>query len=214
MSIEKINNDVVAIKTHMMDNNTYIMLDNDKAIIVDPSFAGQELIQFFKQNKAIKPIAIILTHAHFDHCNDTAMFLQEFNVPVYIHKLDKITYEKYDYSNLVGLTLKRFDNNVKYFDGGELKIDSFNLSIILTPGHTTGSITIVWKDYAFVGDTLFYNSYGRIDFANSSPKDMKESIKTLFKVLKEEMYILTGHSEWAKLKEIKKVNFMAKELIE
>jgi len=212
MPITKINKDVVAIKTYAMDNNTYILIKDKKAIIIDPSFAGDELLSYFNENKDIEPKAIILTHAHFDHCIDTAKFLKKYDVPVYIHKLDQITYEKYNCADWVDLELPKFDKNIKYFDAKELNIDAFNLTILLTPGHTSGCISIIYKDYVFVGDTLFYNSYGRTDLKNSSESDIIISIKTLYKVLKDDMYVFTGHGKWATFKEVKEANYMANAL--
>ena len=42
------------------------------------------------------------------------------------------------------------------------------------------------------GDTLFFRSCGRTDFATSSPKAMKESLKRLME-LPDETYVYPGH---------------------
>ncbi len=51
--------------------------------------------------------------------------------------------------------------------------------IIQTPGHTKDSITILYKDILFSGDTLFYNGIGRTDFPESQPEKMQESLNKL-----------------------------------
>lgn len=212
MSVNKIANDLICIKSWQMDNNSYLLIKDKKVVIIDPSFSGQEIKQSIPSDCQV--VGILLTHAHFDHCYDAKMLVDTYNCPVYIHKNDKITYEKYHYANLVDMNLAPFDKNIEYFSGRNLKIGNFNFKIMLTPGHTTGSITIFYENYVFVGDTLFFNSYGRTDLINSSEIDMKKSICNLWKVLKDENLILTGHSKYSDFKTIKQVNKMVQMLIE
>ena len=54
--------------------------------------------------------------------------------------------------------------------------------IIETPGHTGGSICLLYKDVLFTGDTLFDCGCGRVDLPSSEPSLMKESLEKLEKI--------------------------------
>ena len=57
------------IKTFIDDifyTNTYVVIDRDKCIIIDPGFAYKKLIKYIKK-LMLKPLAIIATHGHIDH---------------------------------------------------------------------------------------------------------------------------------------------------
>ncbi|MCQ2956689.1 MAG: MBL fold metallo-hydrolase [Mycoplasmoidaceae bacterium] len=58
-----------------MDNNTYIIFNGKEAIVIDPSFSGNEVIAAIPQDT--KVVAVLLTHAHFDHCFDTAAIIDK-----------------------------------------------------------------------------------------------------------------------------------------
>ncbi|MCQ3915258.1 MAG: MBL fold metallo-hydrolase [Mycoplasmoidaceae bacterium] len=58
-----------------MDNNSYIIFNKNEAIVIDPSFSGKEIIDSIP--KGTKLVAILLTHAHFDHCYDVATILSK-----------------------------------------------------------------------------------------------------------------------------------------
>ncbi|MCQ3907677.1 MAG: MBL fold metallo-hydrolase [Mycoplasmoidaceae bacterium] len=64
---------LIVINSYYMDNNTYIILNGKEAVIIDPSFGGDDAIKAIPNDT--KVVAILLTHAHFDHCYDTAKIL-------------------------------------------------------------------------------------------------------------------------------------------
>lgn len=211
MSKSNLQPNLVVVSSRYMDNNSYLIFNQKEVIVIDPSFSGDEIISSIP--KDCKVVAILLTHAHFDHCYDVAKILKKWDCPVYIHEGDKLTYQSYRYDDLTDMHVQDFSKNIKYFSQKELKINSFKINVIHTPGHSSGSVTYMYDDYAFVGDTLFYNSYGRTDLGNSNPIEMVKSINRLWKELKDDVLVLPGHNKWASFKEIKQNNWMAKELI-
>ena len=193
MSLTKISSDLIVISSPYMDNNSYIIINNNQALVIDPSFSGTEILDNIPNDT--KVVGILLTHAHFDHCFDTKMIVDKYHCPVYLHEADKDTYFKYRYDDLADMKVKDFAKSIKYFNGNTLKINGFNLSVLLTPGHTAGSCVYIYKDYVFVGDTLFFNSYGRTDLGNSNPLDMIKSLNRLWKELNDNHLILPGHNK-------------------
>lgn len=211
MSKTVIDNNLIAITSRYMDNNSYIIFNEKEAIVIDPSFSGQEIIDSIPKGYTL--VGILLTHAHFDHCFDTATLLSKWNCPVYIHEGDKETYNRYRYDDLADMRVVDFSKNIKYFNTKILNVGSFKFEVLHTPGHSAGSVTYKYNNYYFVGDTLFYNSYGRTDLGNSSPVALVKSLNLLWKQLKDNDFILTGHNKWANFKEIKEHNWMVSELI-
>lgn len=211
MSKTIIKPNLIVITSQYMDNNSYIILKDKKAIIIDPSFSGKEIIESIPND--CKVIGILLTHAHFDHCFDVATILNKWDCPVYIYKKDKDTYLKYRYDELVNMNVKDFSSNIEWFDTKEIKIGAFDIEALHTPGHSAGSVTYIYNDLVFTGDTLFYNSYGRTDLGNSSANDIKKSLSLLWTNLKDNNMILPGHSKWGLFKDVKENNHFVKELI-
>ena len=67
--------------------------DEMTGLILDPGFLKPEEEAMFKgfiRGKGIKPVAILLTHAHFDHLYGVKSCIEEYGVSVYMHPADKI----------------------------------------------------------------------------------------------------------------------------
>jgi glyoxylase-like metal-dependent hydrolase (beta-lactamase superfamily II) len=78
-------------------------------------------------------------------------------------------------------------------DGDEITFGKITLTVIHTPGHTRGGISLFAKDDVFVGDTLFAGSIGRTDFPGGSFDTIKESIQQKLFNLGDEVRVHTGH---------------------
>jgi len=90
-----------------------------------------------------------------------------------------ITHSHFDHIGNINLfaNAKVFDyNNISKFPIKEIKI-------IKTPGHTQDSVCYLYKDILFSGDTIFHNGWvGRVDFPESDPYKMKESLEKISKI--------------------------------
>ncbi|GBE19422.1 MAG TPA: MBL fold metallo-hydrolase [Candidatus Pacearchaeota archaeon] len=149
----------------------YLIKINNQNILVDTGSSDNkhELLSDLKELN-IKPEQIgmvLLTHNHWDHEGNISLFR---NARVYGNKKDF--------------------KDKKITDIYKLKIKE--IKIIDTPGHTPGSISLLYQDVLFSGDTLFHNGIGRTDFPESSHKDMIKSLEELrgidYKIL------LPGHT--------------------
>jgi len=56
------------------------------------------------------------------------------------------------------------DDNSKINFGGEI------IDVVTTPGHTPGSISLVFDDKIFSGDLIFTEGIGRTDLTGGDPK--------------------------------------------
>ena len=68
-----------------VQTNCYIVSNKEKeCIIFDPGEEGDKLVKEIRGN-GLKPLAIFLTHAHFDHIGAVDRLRNEFKIPLYIH---------------------------------------------------------------------------------------------------------------------------------
>lgn len=193
--------------TGPLDVNTYIVINGNVGFVVDPGGDAQEIYSIFRKQKA-KIEAILLTHAHFDHIGGVAELcriaskgedgkenLQDAPT-VFLHKdeLEKIgSYKNMGFS--MNANPEKFVPDILLKGGETLKIAGLDVKVIHTPGHAKGSLCYVVSDKIFVGDTLFFMSYGRTDFYDGNAKDLKNSIVNKLFALKGNYTILPGHGE-------------------
>lgn len=193
--------------TGPLDVNTYIVINGNVGFVVDPGGDAQEIYSIFRKQKA-KIEAILLTHAHFDHIGGVAELCRiaskgedgkenpQDAPTVFLHKdeLEKIgSYKNMGFS--MNANPEKFVPDI-LLEGGEiLKIAGLDVKVIHTPGHAKGSLCYVVSDKIFVGDTLFFMSYGRTDFYDGNAKDLKNSIVNKLFALKGNYTILPGHGE-------------------
>lgn len=207
MHITKISHDLVNIKSDLMDNNSYLLVKNKKVIVIDPSFAADEIIKLVTKNNW-KMQAIILTHSHFDHTFSCYKLVNLYKCPIFLNKFDSIIYHKYDCSYLLNKSVIKFDKQINFFHNKKIKIEDFILDVIHSPGHTPGSVIYKFKNYIFTGDTLFYDGMGRTDFPCGNEYDMQKSLTNLYKLFKKDYLILPGHGQWADFENLKKNNIL------
>ena len=147
------------IQIRLKISNAFLILGK-KLVLVDTGSPGETSTILNAINKAgldIKNLSLILhTHAHFDHCGCTAELQKKSGAFVAIHKLDSQAFSEgksvpIKPINLFGKLLLLFMK-----DGYQpVKIDiliddEFDLStygvegkVIMTPGHTPGSISVL-----------------------------------------------------------------------
>ena len=193
--------------TGPLDVNTYIVINGNVGFVVDPGGDAQEIYSIFRKQKA-KIEAILLTHAHFDHIGGVAELCRIAgkgedgkenlqNIPtVFLHKdeLEKIgSYKNLGFS--MNANPEKFVPDILLKGGETLKIAGLDVKVIHTPGHAKGSLCYVVSDKIFVGDTLFFMSYGRTDFYDGNANDLKNSIVNKLFALKGNYTILPGHGE-------------------
>ena len=186
--------------TNMMDNNcnSYI-LKGETTILIDPGLKRYvpALLISAKQD-GINPddiSMIINTHGHPDHLDGNAYFL-DHDIKVALSEEEGKFLESIgkDFFRMFGLEQPsaKVDFSLKE---GPLKIKDIELEVLLTPGHSPGSICLYWpeKKALISGDVVFSGSIGRTDFPGCSGEQMKQSIERLSELDVE--YLLPGHNE-------------------
>jgi hydroxyacylglutathione hydrolase len=187
-----------------VQTNCYIVSNKNKeCLIFDPGEEADRIIKAIRSNN-LKPLAIFLTHAHFDHIGAVDAVRDTFNVPLWIHEKEvswlgdptKNGSSKYaalpDY--IVGAPAD--ENIIKKEQLFE--ISDFYFKAIFTPGHSPGSISYIFENdgFAIVGDTLFEQGVGRTDLLGGSTKILLASIHDKLLTLPEDTIIYSGHGNY------------------
>lgn len=182
-----------------LEANCFLVSDEENnAVIIDPG-AEPDYILSEIESLGIKPLAILLTHAHFDHFGAAAEVIEKYQIPLYVHTLDRPMVTSAEYSLAVqlgfGAMYRRPDENfIRTFEDNEtLKFsEELEFLVIHTPGHSPGSSCFRHGEILFSGDTLFRDGVGRIDFQGGNIHDMRKSLARLG-ALEGDCKVYTGH---------------------
>ena len=174
-----------------IETNTYIVYDDGKCIVIDPPFDNFDTVENFVANNGLTPVAIVLTHGHFDHCGGAQKLATKYGVDIWAHPNDWALCNSAEF-NLWRMPCKNA-YPTQAITPDTNRIAGFDVKVLHTPGHTEGSVCLIFDNkYMFAGDTLFYRSVGRTDLADSDPKKMLQSL-ALLKDIKDDFVVYCGH---------------------
>lgn len=176
--------------------NCYMLENDSSAIVIDPGEITPDLLGFVKANKNKSNKAILLTHCHFDHIAGATELKMLFDANVYISSIDAKGLDDPNINVSTFLTGNEFKTNAdKVFnDGDVLQFGTDKIKVMLTPGHTAGSVCFIMDDIIFSGDTLFRMNIGRYDLPTSNPMQLLDSLNKI-KKLKGNYTVYAGHGE-------------------
>lgn len=183
--------------------NCYLAMNKEtkELLIVDPAAEADRIIQKIRELQAI-PVAILLTHGHFDHIGAVDALRGQYGVPACALDEERQVLERTTY-NLSAMQGKAFTVKANRFfhDGETVELAGFSIRVLHTPGHTAGGACyyIESEDVLFSGDTLFCGSVGRTDFPTGSMSELHDSIHSKLFVLPDETLVLPGHDDPSKI---------------
>lgn len=198
----KINDSVEVFINREMWNNTYVVFKNHECVIIDLSRNASVVERFIKQNE-LKVLGIILTHGHYDHIGTSFEFAKKYQCKIYINEKERIVILKHHLAEKFNIDLVIDESLIIYFKGPVLQINGFKFDIGVFPGHTQGSTILKYEDCVFTGDVVFFDSIGRTDLPTGDSNQMERSLDLFVKTYHDNDWILTGHGQIGKLKDIK-----------
>ena len=180
--------------------NTYIVRDREDSrlcVVIDPGYEANTILDYLDENQ-LTAKAILLTHGHFDHVGAVKELAAETGCDVYIHAAE---------SQLPPMmTAGALYYTHTYGEGDKISpIEGMEIAVLHTPGHTPGSVCLLYGQHLFSGDTLFQGSCGRVDFPGGSPREMMESLNRLAS-LQLNYRVHPGHGESTTLDTEKRTN--------
>ncbi|MBQ6847540.1 MAG: MBL fold metallo-hydrolase [Clostridia bacterium] len=175
--------------------NCYLVESEKAAIVIDPGFKREKVLNFLKENEG-KERLILITHGHFDHIGGAEYLRNETGVKIGIGALDEPALRDNDLNCAVNFkrALNPFKADFVYNDGDTVTVGDIELKVMLCKGHTVGGVSYLSEGFVFTGDTLFKESVGRTDFKGGSFSELETSVKKLY-TLPDETVVYAGHGE-------------------
>ncbi|MEQ8577938.1 MAG: MBL fold metallo-hydrolase [Balneola sp.] len=190
--------------------NTYLLMDEESAILIDPGFSNETEYQSFKTTlKEATLEAIVLTHAHVDHVLGLQRVLKDFDVKVYVNNDDLFLWNNFgSQATMFGLNQVAFSFTPESLPKDEeFEVGGFKFECLYTPGHSPDHTSLYFKDEDIViaGDALFNGSIGRTDLYQGSFEVLEQSIKEKLYTLPGNTKVYSGHGPATTI-EAEKVN--------
>lgn len=157
---------------------TYVLFDQTSrdAVIIDPVDEQLERDLATLREYGLKLVWAVETHAHADHITSAG-------------KLAELAGARTAAPQGCGIGTA----GVQLQHGDSLPFGSETLKALHTPGHTAGSMSFVWRDHVFTGDTLLINGCGRTDFQSGSASDLYRSLTEVLFALPDDTTVWPGH---------------------
>ncbi|HYA89664.1 MAG TPA: MBL fold metallo-hydrolase [archaeon] len=216
---EKLIHEVIPVG--MLQCNCSILGDpvTREAIVVDPGDDVESILEILRKHD-LKVRAIVSTHTHIDHVGGLAGLHRATRAPVLIHHDDLELYKHLDVqAGWLGVPTPATANIDEYLKEGDVvRWGPFEASVLHTPGHTPGSISLYFdsrpseakpaaaaaaethrqgreaeQPVLLAGDTLFQASIGRTDLWGGSLEKILDSIHQKLLVLPDETIVYPGH---------------------
>lgn len=201
---------IITLVTGLIQENCYLVSNKDHLVIIDPGAEAEKIKVAIAQTGA-KPIAILLTHTHYDHIGAVDELRDTYQIPVYVSPLEA-DWLGDPVMNLSGLP--RHDDMAdvvvrpadELFELKEYQLNDISFKVVPTPGHSIGSVSFVFPDFVVSGDALFNGSVGRTDLPTGNLEQLLTGIRNQLFVLPDEFPVYPGHGPATTILKEKRTN--------
>jgi len=180
-----------------LETNAYVLTNDEtkEAIVIDPGCDPEPLLLGLED---MKVVAVLLTHAHFDHIGGLQVIRDQYQCPVYMHRNEENWLSSPElngslmWPQVTGpMSFQPAEHFVK--QGDQLEFLGLTLDVLFTPGHSPGSVSYLVDKHLFSGDVLFRQSIGRTDLRGGDHRTLMESIHNKLFPLGDDVAVYPGH---------------------
>ncbi|GAA4227840.1 glyoxylase-like metal-dependent hydrolase (beta-lactamase superfamily II) [Sagittula marina] len=171
-----------------------VVLDFDPEAGRTRTDSAQEVLDFVKA-QGLTVAWVLDTHPHADHMMASHWLTRQTGAPNAIgEKIREISALWRGIYHLPDAFDPDRDFDGLFADGEQFSFGNVQVNVMLSPGHTLGSITYVMGDAAFVHDTFMHVDTGtsRADFPGGSSKDLWNSLQEIL-TLPDDTRLFVGH---------------------
>lgn len=186
---------VVQLVTGDINENCYLIWQEQSLLIIDPGADAAAIYHQIEQTGAI-PVAILLTHAHYDHIGAVDDLRDKYQIPVYVNPLEIewLQHPVFNLSERLSKDKQVIVRPAEYkLELRDYMLGDIFFNVIATPGHSIGSVSFVFDDFVVSGDTLFNGSIGRTDLHTGNLEQLLNSIASQLFVLPDNYIVYPGH---------------------
>jgi sulfur dioxygenase len=163
-------------------SGTYTYLLGDaaagEAVIIDCVYEQHERDLSLLRELQLEPLACIETHCHADHVTGAWLMRHALGSQI---------------AASANSGIATLDRTLR--DGDPIVFGQRSLTVMETPGHTNGCISLVLDDRSmvFTGDSLLIRGCGRTDFQQGSARNLFHSIKQKLFLLPDDCIVYPAH---------------------
>lgn len=183
-------------------SNSYIVTADDKTCIVIDCAQPRVLSEC--QRLGLTPVAVLLTHGHYDHIGGCGAFFSA-GAKIYCGAGEDGYVFSRENRAIFNLPIPDFKIEKTLCDGEEIELCGLKIKVIATAGHTEGGVCYLIEDSLFTGDTLFNLGVGRCDLPSGNERKLIFSVKKLY-ALQGDFTVYSGHGEPTTLENERKSN--------
>lgn len=184
-----------------------------EALVIDPGDEPEKILDALRVRR-LTPVALLHTHAHFDHIGGSRRVHESTLAPIRLHAADFPLYDALPaQAALFGLSADEpLPPGAPVEDGETIRFGAFTVTAIHTPGHTPGSTCYRLEGEGeapgalFSGDTLFRRSIGRTDLWGGDPETILASIRDRLYRLPGDLRVICGHGPETTIAEERRSN--------
>lgn len=177
----------------------------EHCVVIDPGIGAESALDDVLREHKLQPVAVLLTHGHFDHTFAVVPVCGAHGVAAYVHPADRAQIADpwsgmgipRDTPLFGRLQFTEPDDVIELADGQSFSLAGLDLTVGLAPGHTPGSVVfgLATPEAPMLvsGDVLFAGSIGRVDLPGGSEADMMSSLRRVILPLPDDTFVLPGH---------------------
>ena len=185
------------------ETNSYIVASEENNCVLIDAPADPDYILGEIESHGLTLKKIFLTHGHFDHIGAVADLVDRTGCEVYIHSNDasKLSNQTMNLSAFFRMPPVDPVEEYKTLSHNDIiEQDELKFRVMLTAGHSSGSVCYIIDDIIFSGDTLFRLSAGRTDMRDGNFQALKNSLSMLAELNDKPDYVVfPGHGEPTRL---------------
>lgn len=165
------------------DNLSWLLIHeaSHEALFIDPVREGEQALDGLVsdlERRGIRVLAVIDTHTHADHVTAAPWLSERTHSPLVMHE-------------------KAPSRRVQLRVSKDVSLHSVAapIQLLVTPGHTADSLTVIWGPFVCGADTILYGDTGRDDLPGGDAEAHFDSLQKIKAAARPEMIFLAGHDE-------------------
>jgi hydroxyacylglutathione hydrolase len=194
---------VVGFPAGLTETNCWVVAAaaGEQCVVVDPGVGADHLLEQVLDEHRLHPVAVLLTHGHWDHTFSVVPVCAARGLPAFVHPADRGQLTDPWTATLLPPGTPLFGRltwaepaGVRALADGELlELAGLSLQVAHAPGHTPGSVTFRTGAEFFAGDLLFAGSIGRVDLPGGDAEQMLASLARVCLPLPDDTLVRPGH---------------------